>query len=625
MNKMRFVFLLGLAIALVGMVGCKPEMTTEPLTQTLHGVDADGNPALYTLAADAPKPIDARNGALISYQGGGGFASGTVKIWTLSAPNEPQTFDVSIMPSDTQVPSVGSKCLSCGATVVLVAAAVGTAGAVVDHIIGVVHTDSATGNFDISSVFGANVDHAQLAIVGKNKTFCLADLYGPGHYGATNTDKYVLTTMVSPENSGSINVNPDQAEYNFHDKVLLEAVPATGFVFDRWVVNAQQSSWTEANAEVYMDSNVVQVIAYFVPATTAKNKLKVVISPVGAGTVTVDPDKAEYNLHDKVAVKATANTGYVFEGWSVNGTAGATTVNAEVSMDSDVVTVTAKFTSVVTPPAKSVLEVVISPVGAGTVTVNPDQAEYAIGDKVTVKASANTGYTFRNWVVNGTVGISATEAEVTMSNDKVKVTAVFDKNSASDTTPPVLTLLGDNPMYLNVGTVYVELGATAIDAIDGNVGFTVTGQVIWSTVGTYVLVYHAVDLSGNSSTATRMVYVQDTGSTTNMVIDVRSDVNGNLTYTVVNGPANGVAGLELYQNSAPNVQRNTTTTNSSGSGSGALSNFRANLSRTLRCTAVLSPTTGAYVPNENVTVKLNGAVMPLVANERGEKAFQASF
>ena len=83
----------------------------------------------------------------------------------------------------------------------------------------------------------------------------------------------------------------------------------------------------------------------------------------------------------------------------------------------------------------------------------------------------------------------------------------------TDTTGPVLTLIGENAT-LNEGDVYNDAGATALDAVDGSVGSTVTGAVVTNTsgqavAGTYSLTYSAVDTSGNvaASTVSRTVTV----------------------------------------------------------------------------------------------------------------------
>ncbi len=84
--------------------------------------------------------------------------------------------------------------------------------------------------------------------------------------------------------------------------------------------------------------------------------------------------------------------------------------------------------------------------------------------------------------------------------------AVAGNAIATDTTGPVLTLIGGN-VTLNEGDVYNDAGATALDAVDGLVGSTVTGAVVTNTsgqavAGIYSLTYSAVDTSGNAAAST---------------------------------------------------------------------------------------------------------------------------
>jgi hypothetical protein len=89
-------------------------------------------------------------------------------------------------------------------------------------------------------------------------------------------------------------------------------------------------------------------------------------------------------------------------------------------------------------------------------------------------------------------------------------------NVIADTTPPVLTLLGANPMELIVGDPYVEPGYTATDNVDGDLSnsVVVTGSVNTSVAGANTLVYTVTDSSFNSSTVTRVVNVNEQSSST---------------------------------------------------------------------------------------------------------------
>jgi Protein of unknown function (DUF1566)/Domain of unknown function (DUF5011) len=76
-----------------------------------------------------------------------------------------------------------------------------------------------------------------------------------------------------------------------------------------------------------------------------------------------------------------------------------------------------------------------------------------------------------------------------------------------DTTPPVITVLGTNPLNLTVGTAYTEAGATCVDNKDPTCAVVTTGTVDTATAGTYTITYIATDAAGNTSSKTRTVNV----------------------------------------------------------------------------------------------------------------------
>ena len=74
---------------------------------------------------------------------------------------------------------------------------------------------------------------------------------------------------------------------------------------------------------------------------------------------------------------------------------------------------------------------------------------------------------------------------------------------------PVITLNGENPISLFIGELYTDLGATALDDIDGELSVLSTGIVDTSATGTYTITYSVTDASGNSSSADRVVNVNE--------------------------------------------------------------------------------------------------------------------
>ncbi|MCK5856368.1 MAG: DUF5011 domain-containing protein [Bacteroidales bacterium] len=70
-----------------------------------------------------------------------------------------------------------------------------------------------------------------------------------------------------------------------------------------------------------------------------------------------------------------------------------------------------------------------------------------------------------------------------------------------DTTPPVISLEGANPLSVDKGTAYVEPGFSASDDLDGDISSNVkvTGNVDVNTEGTYYLKYNVSDAAGNNA------------------------------------------------------------------------------------------------------------------------------
>ena len=85
----------------------------------------------------------------------------------------------------------------------------------------------------------------------------------------------------------------------------------------------------------------------------------------------------------------------------------------------------------------------------------------------------------------------------------------FTGLTSPDTTAPVITVLGDNPLTLPVGSTFSDPGATALDAVDGAVTVSATGSVNTAVPGAYTITYSATDAANNTATATRTVNVVD--------------------------------------------------------------------------------------------------------------------
>jgi hypothetical protein len=80
-----------------------------------------------------------------------------------------------------------------------------------------------------------------------------------------------------------------------------------------------------------------------------------------------------------------------------------------------------------------------------------------------------------------------------------------------DTTKPVISLLGANPMTIDVGDTFTDPGATVTDNVDATKTIAGLGTVDTGTAGSYSVAYDYTDAAGNAAvTVTRTVNVVDT-------------------------------------------------------------------------------------------------------------------
>ena len=93
-----------------------------------------------------------------------------------------------------------------------------------------------------------------------------------------------------------------------------------------------------------------------------------------------------------------------------------------------------------------------------------------------------------------------------------------------DTKAPVITLNGESKITLEQGDKYEELGATAKDAVDGQVEVKITGNIDVDKAGEYKVTYTATDNSKNTSTVTRSIEVKE-----KKVVEDNKDIENNET------------------------------------------------------------------------------------------------
>ena len=111
-----------------------------------------------------------------------------------------------------------------------------------------------------------------------------------------------------------------------------------------------------------------------------------------------------------------------------------------------------------------------------------------------------------------------------------------------DTTEPVITLVGDASISLEVGDSFTDPGATAVDNYDGSLtgAVTTTGTVDTSAAGAYLIAYNVSDAQGNAANQVVRTVVVGTPPSISLQGDNPLTIQYNETYTELGATATDV-------------------------------------------------------------------------------------
>ncbi|HBP27398.1 TPA: hypothetical protein DD445_01220, partial [Candidatus Nomurabacteria bacterium] len=112
-------------------------------------------------------------------------------------------------------------------------------------------------------------------------------------------------------------------------------------------------------------------------------------------------------------------------------------------------------------------------------------------------------------VSNGTTKTLLGECAVITPPEVIVASGDDTISLPEDINTPITTLNGESVVSLDLGATYNELGALAIDEIEGEIAVVISGDVDTSIAGIYTITYSATNSSGGTSSTTRTVRVGD--------------------------------------------------------------------------------------------------------------------
>ena len=229
------------------------------------------------------------------------------------------------------------------------------------------------------------------------------------------------TVTVSNDGKGTGTATPSTAAAG--TMISLTATPNKGYHFKEWEVIS--GGVTIKDDKFLMPNDNVEVRAIF--EKDAPTEYTIIVTSGGNGTASASPAKAVAGA--EITLSATPDKGYHLKEWQVESPAGLVITNNKFTMPNDNVEVKAIFEEDA-PPAPTEFTITVKTDGNGTVSAS--HAKAVAGMEITLTATPNKGYHFKEWeVISG--GVTIENNKFTMPDGNVEVKAIFEEDVPAPT------------------------------------------------------------------------------------------------------------------------------------------------------------------------------------------------
>lgn len=341
------------------------------------------------------------------------------------------------------------------------------------------------------------------------------------------SDVGVYEFSVTPESvTHTITVNATEGgtasgdgAYSDGASVTVSAVASEGYEFKGWAENGSIVS-TEAIYTFNATADRTLTATFEKKQAPAPITYTVSVSadPAAGGTVS---GGGTYQSGASVTVAATANAGYTFKHWTENGSEVSTSATYIFTATADR-TLVAAFEKEPdnpdppTPVTTYAVSVNASPVAGGTVSGG---GTYQSGVPATVRAVANSGYTFKGWTKGGTQ--VSTDASYTFSvTEDTSLTAVFEADIPAPTPTYRISVSAMTGGTVSGGGTYQSGASVTVTATPSN-----NYQFVeWRENGTQVSTSASYTFSANTNRTLTAVFERiETPPTPSYTVSVSAD------------------------------------------------------------------------------------------------------
>ena len=237
------------------------------------------------------------------------------------------------------------------------------------------------------------------------------------------------------------------------EKITVEATTNDGYTWLGWY-NGNDLITDESTLTFSIDSQSITYTAKWACYTLSTNT-----NESNGGNYTTH-DSTKTVLGELVTIKAETNSGYTWLGWYDGETLLTSDLNYTFTMPAKSVVYTAKWISCPVTIEKNLND-------AGTVTGMKDVT--CIGEKITVEATTNDGYTWLGWYNGETLLTSDLEYTFTITTESVTYTATWEAITYNVTLDTQSGTIGGE------SSLSVKMGASIILPTPSRTGYKFDG------------------------------------------------------------------------------------------------------------------------------------------------------